>query len=524
MKVYAHGVPDGGGHGHAVVIGSGLAGLAAAGALARFMDRVTVIERDWLPRGAGRRRGVPQARHTHSLPTAAHQGLEELFPGIRADLVRAGAVHLRVPEDLLLLGPAGWLPRFDAGLSLLSAGRDLLDAVVRDRLRADAKVGFLHDHDVVGLRPGPQDTVTGVLARARDRRAPGGWTPPRLIAADFVVDASGRGSHAPQWLADLGYEPPAETVVRTGATYATSLYAPPVGHVADWQGVWLMAAGDDPRQGLLHPVEGGRWSVSLSTPGTAPAPADHEQMLHAAAALRDPLLRDLLATATPLGPVYRCAVTGSRWRHYERLRRWPDQFLVVGDAFAALDPVHGDGMTLAVQGALLLERMLTAHGTAVGITYRLRRALAHQRTRRRPAMTAPRVFRPPGASHPIADRGAPTYAPHMTAVHQRARTEAHLRRHRPTRTANTPPHDARWAPRREHPCRGNSQLARETPHLPLESRLSAVVRAGRTWLAFHLLQGTDLLAPRQAAPTADRSPVGPGVPMTAQRRGEGARV
>ncbi|MEU5184798.1 FAD-dependent monooxygenase [Streptomyces longwoodensis] len=376
--MHARVVPEGAGHGHAVVIGSSLAGLAAARALAGFMDRVTVIERDWLPRGPGRRRGVPQARHTHALPTAAHQGLEQLFPGIGEDLVRAGAVHLRVPEDLLLLGPAGWLPRFDAGLSVLSAGRDLLDAVVRDRLRADPGVRFLHDHDVVGLRPGPQDTVTGVYARGRDRRAPGGWSPARLIPADFVVDASGRGSRAPQWLAELGYEPPAETVVPTGTTRATSLYAPPVGHVADWQGVWLMAAGDDLRQGLLHPVEGGRWSVSLTTPDTTPAPADHEQVLHAAAALRDPLLRDLLATATPLGPVYRCAATDSRWRHYERLRRWPDQFLVVGDAFAALDPAHGDGMTLAVQGALLLERMLTAHGTAVGVTYRLRRALAHQ--------------------------------------------------------------------------------------------------------------------------------------------------
>ncbi|MET9119416.1 FAD-dependent monooxygenase [Streptomyces longwoodensis] len=376
--MHARVVPEGAGHGHAVVIGSSLAGLAAARALAGFMDRVTVVERDWLPRGPGRRRGVPQARHTHALPTAAHQGLEQLFPGIGEDLVRAGAVHLRVPEDLLLLGPAGWLPRFDAGLSVLSAGRDLLDAVVRDRLRADPRVRFLHDTDVVGLRPGPQDTVTGVYARGRDRRAPGGWSPARLIPADFVVDASGRGSRAPQWLAELGYEPPAETVVPTGTTRATSLYAPPVGHVADWQGVWLMAAGDDLRQGLLHPVEGGRWSVSLTTPDTTPAPADHEQVLHAAAALRDPLLRDLLATATPLGPVYRCAGTDSRWRHYERLRRWPDQFLVVGDAFAALDPAHGDGMTLAVQGALLLERMLTAHGTAVGVTYRLRRALAHQ--------------------------------------------------------------------------------------------------------------------------------------------------
>lgn len=136
MSLDARVVDGGGGHGHAVVIGSSIAGLTAARALANFMDRVTVIERDRLPRGPGRRRGLPQARHTHSLMTAAHQGLEQLFPGIRQDLTRAGAVHVRIPEDMLLLGPAGWLPRFDAGLSMLSAGRDLLDAVIRDRLRA----------------------------------------------------------------------------------------------------------------------------------------------------------------------------------------------------------------------------------------------------------------------------------------------------------------------------------------------------------------------------------------------------
>lgn len=166
-----------GGHGHAVVIGSGLAGLTAARALAGFMDRVTVIERDWLPRGPGRRRGVPQARHTHSLTTAATEGLQRLFPGIGQDLVRAGAVHVRVPEDMLLLGPAGWLPRFDAGLTWLSAGRDLIDATVRDRLRADPKVTFLPEHEVVALQPGPQDTVTGVWARGRDRKAPDGLAP-----------------------------------------------------------------------------------------------------------------------------------------------------------------------------------------------------------------------------------------------------------------------------------------------------------------------------------------------------------
>ncbi|MDO0939432.1 hypothetical protein QQY66_49965 [Streptomyces sp. DG2A-72] len=393
MNLDARVVDGGGGHGHAVVIGSSLAGLTAARALANFMDRVTVIERDWLPRGPGRRRGVPQARHTHGLMTAAHQGLEELFPGIRRDLTRAGAVHVRIPKDMLLLGPAGWLPRFDAGLSMYSAGRDLIDAAIRERLRADPKVAFLPQHEVVALQPGRQDTVTGVWARGRDRTAPGGWTPRRLLPAEFVVDASGRGSRAPHWLAELGYDPPAESVAGARTAYATTLFAPPVGHVADFTSLLLMAAPGDPRQGMLHPVEGGRWSVSLSTGDGTPPPADHAALVRAAGALRHPLLRDLIETATPLGPVYGCR-TEQRWRHYEKLRRWPDQFLVVGDALATLDPAHGHGMTLAVQGALVLDHLLAAHGTAVGISHRLRRALAH---RLAPAwQSSTRTLRPAG--------------------------------------------------------------------------------------------------------------------------------
>ncbi|MGX1915393.1 NAD(P)/FAD-dependent oxidoreductase [Streptomyces phaeochromogenes] len=373
------GVTDGGGgHGHAVVVGSSLAGLTAARALANFMDRVTVIERDWVPRGPGRRRGVPQARHTHSLMTAAQRDLEKLFPGIGQDLTGAGAVRVRMPEDMLLLGPSGWLPRFDSDLSMLSAGRDLIDAVIRDRLRADPRVAFLPEHEVVALQPGRHDTVTGVWVRGRDRKASGGWATRRLISADFVVDATGRGSRAPQWLAELGYRPPSETVADARTAFATAVFAPPIGHVADWKSLLLMPSSGNPAQGTLNPIEGGRWSVSLcASDGRRPA-ADHEELLRAAGTLRHPLLRDVIEAATPLSPVYRCARTENRWRHYEKLRRWPDQFLVVGDALAALDPAHGQGMTTAVQSALVLDHMLTSHGTAIGLGYRMRWALAHQ--------------------------------------------------------------------------------------------------------------------------------------------------
>jgi 2-polyprenyl-6-methoxyphenol hydroxylase-like FAD-dependent oxidoreductase len=401
MNPDARVVHGGGGHGHAVVIGSSLAGLTAARALATYMDRVTVIERDWVPRGPGRRRGVPQARHTHGLTTAAQRGLEQLFPGIVEELTGAGAVLVRMTQDMLLLGPAGWLPRTDCDLSTLSASRDLIDALIRDRLRADPKVTFLQKHEAVALEPGRQDTVAGVWVRGRDHRAPGGWGARRLLDADFVVDAGGRGSRAPQWLAELGYAPPRETVVEARTSFATAVFAPPVGHVADWKSLLLMPAPGHPAQGMLHPIEGGRWSVTVCAGDGGRPPSDHAGLLRAAGALRDPLLRDVLEAATPLGPVYSCGPGGSRWRHFEKLRRWPDQFLVVGDAFAALDPAHGQGMTVAVECALVLDRLLASHGSAVGLGYRLRRALAHRLT---PVWQA--SVRAPGAAQEDQDRRA----------------------------------------------------------------------------------------------------------------------
>ncbi|MER6212223.1 NAD(P)-binding protein [Streptomyces sp. NPDC001642] len=416
MSAYA-GAGAGGGHGRAVVVGAGLAGLTAARALANFMDHVTVIERDWVPSGPGRRPGVPQARHTHTLAPAAHQGLELLFPGIGQDLAGAGAVRLTVPQDLLVLGPAGWLPRFDAGLSLLSAGRDLIDAAVRTRLRTDPKVTFLPGHEAVGLRGGRHDTVTGVWVRARERAAADGKGARRLLPAEFVVDASGRGSHAPRWLAELGYPAPPQTLAAAPAAFATAAFAPPVGHVADWKSLLVTAAPGLPRQGVLHPVEGGRWSVTLTLPGAARPPAGHPALLHAARTLRHPLLHDLLTAASPLGPVYGCTRTGARWHRYEKLRRWPDQFLVVGDALADLDAAHGHGMALAVQCALALDQVLTGHGTAVGISHRLRHALARQVAPAwRQAHPAPRPTSGLRARYAARIAAAATSDPHAAAL------------------------------------------------------------------------------------------------------------
>src|SRR3981189_1342268 len=78
---------------HAVVLGASMAGLLTARALSDFFDTVTVVERDVLPDNPVNRRGVPQGRHAHALPSRGAQALEKLFPGLLDELVLAGAPY-----------------------------------------------------------------------------------------------------------------------------------------------------------------------------------------------------------------------------------------------------------------------------------------------------------------------------------------------------------------------------------------------------------------------------------------------
>lgn len=72
---------------HALVIGGSISGLLAARVLLNHFDRVTIVERDRLPKQPStRRQGVPQASHVHVLLTQGQRILAQLFPGIEAEL------------------------------------------------------------------------------------------------------------------------------------------------------------------------------------------------------------------------------------------------------------------------------------------------------------------------------------------------------------------------------------------------------------------------------------------------------
>jgi 2-polyprenyl-6-methoxyphenol hydroxylase-like FAD-dependent oxidoreductase len=367
---------------HAIVVGGGMAGLLATRVLVNYFEQVTLIERDRLTDSAQARKGVPQGRILHTMLPRGQGIIEGLFPGYGHELQAAGAVSLQIPAEALMLTPAGWADRRAIGWPLLSASRPLFERTIRRRLRELPGVTILDRHDATALlttRDGHQ--VTGVTLRSLDDAA----GPISKLAADLVVDTSGRGSRAPVWLSDAGYAMPTRTQVDSKVGYACRIYRIPEGFSADWKLVMLLPQPPSlPRTGYLFPIEDRQWMVALMGAAGQYPPTDEDGFTAFTRSLRHPVIADALATAEPVTPIYGYRGTANRLWHYERMRRWPERFIVLGDAVCAFNPIYGQGMSTAAIAAETLDACLRDHqrqhptGNLDGLARRFQRRLARR--------------------------------------------------------------------------------------------------------------------------------------------------
>ena len=354
-----------------MVVGASLAGLVAARVLRDHFDEVVIVERDHIPKGPEPRSGVPQSRHIHALLVRGAQILEELFPGIRDELIEGGAPTVDWPSEVLWLAPAGWVQRTGSSFQLISPSRDFLDWVVRTRVLALEGVRLLEGHDAVGLLAGARGRVTGVTVRSR---ADGSKTD---LEAELVVDASGRNSHASEWLVSLGYPSPRESVVNAFLGYASRVYAPPDRIEKDWKAIVLASRPpDSKRAGVLFPLNGGLWHVTLVGSGHDYPPTDEDGFIEFARTLRSPILHDVLVDARPVTAISGYRRTENQLRHFERMGSFPDGFVVLGDATSAFNPVYAQGMSVAGLSGLVLQGWLRDGGPSATFQKRLAKAVA----------------------------------------------------------------------------------------------------------------------------------------------------
>ena len=340
----------------AVVVGGSLAGLLAARVLSEYFSEVFVIERDLLHEHTMQRPGVPHSRHLHALLPRGRHILEAFFPGIREELESYGAISLDVGNDVAWLTPQGWGVKFHSGLEALSCTRDLLDWTIRNRIADLTNVKLVVAREVAGLLRCEDNRIHGVRTRPRNL-AQGNCV--EEVCGDLVVIAAGRQNTIAKWFLEIGLQEPKVTTIDAHIGYASRIYRRPPQWSHSWQAIILQAAPPKIRRsGLMFPIEGDRWLVTLIGADRDYPPNDEAGFLEFARNLRNPSLYNAIRNAEALTSIHAYRATENRQQHFERLNDWPHGLIVMGDAACAFNPVYGQGMSTAAIEAARLHSLL----------------------------------------------------------------------------------------------------------------------------------------------------------------------
>lgn len=337
--------------GRVVVVGAGVGGLAAAAALAPVAEELIIVDRDPIVSTPTRRPGVPQMGQLHNMLARAQQSLEGLVPGFIEELRREGAVEAKVASETTVHEFGHRMPERDIGLALWSVERGSVERCLRTVIDRDVGPRYLESTAVDGIEV-VADRVRAVILDDGVRR--------RSHDCDVVVDATGARALGTRWLAEREFESPACQRLDVGQWYVSCRFARPPELQAASR-FWMVFSTPPATGGaLISPGPGGSWYASVSGGRGDDPPRTVAAFRDYARGLSDPVIGELLTDAEPLDEPTRFVKSAATWYRYDLMARPLIGLLPVGDALASLNPLYGQGMSVAAWEADHLRRRANA--------------------------------------------------------------------------------------------------------------------------------------------------------------------
>ncbi|SEM10662.1 2-polyprenyl-6-methoxyphenol hydroxylase [Mesobacillus persicus] len=337
----------------AIVIGGGIAGKLAARVLSDYFNEVMVLDKNKESDQTSLRSGVPQGSHGHALLKSGEDILEDLFPGITNELLTSGAIPSNFSKDISWYHHGSWKIKHHSDIQTLQQSRPFLEGHLQRRLEQINNIHFIYGAKVSTILTNPDKTkITGVTYRTN-------FGVIKEFNADLIIDASGAATQTPKWLKQLGYPQPEKTEVKVDLFYASRAYHTLSPIEKDWKGLLIYPnPPGQARGGGIYKIEDNKWMVTLLGYGIENPPADDHSFLEYAAALDHPTIYQAIDRGKPSSEVSIYRFPSLRRYHYDKLKKFPNGLVVMGDAFCRIDPVFAQGMSLSALEATALKEVL----------------------------------------------------------------------------------------------------------------------------------------------------------------------
>jgi flavin-dependent dehydrogenase len=315
-----------------VIMGAGITGKCTAKLLAQRSSRVILIDKNFAP--------VPQSNQLHVLLGAGQELIKKHFPKVY-EKIQINCPQVNWGSETYWRTPAGPMAKRPLNVSTYLLSRSYLDDLLLDDLRQTTNCEFIHG-SVKDLRLSENKNSVEAVILADGQE----------ISCDICIDSLGRHSISKKILEREFSQPVSSKELRTSLKYYTMISRRKTEGEFK-QAYFQIDPAKESYGGVISPIEGGRLIATFISIDNTLNLTDNPFHL-----IKDKTFQQFVSEIEFEPEITAFGQLHNIRHHFEDYHSLPANLFLIGDSVCQLNPVYGQGMTLALQSATLLEKFL----------------------------------------------------------------------------------------------------------------------------------------------------------------------